>query len=250
MATPAKELQFTTATRPLEYNQLPWGDLIYGTKEQLASLGIAVAGAFPGEPGSSRRCLTVTDPRGFKCRIEACDYREEGVFCASIPLPGRDVPEPTFEYFSPGVLKQENIWTDDYVGTADALAAAGLIRLDQLPGRPGMRKVVVTILPDGSLPQGAANAKCPQATEPGARQIRRASTTSYRVSVYVEADEKSRRYDAYARSRYDWEEQMRRVPRPAPLHARLLTFASGQTASTPAKPTRRTVGNVIYLSRA
>jgi hypothetical protein len=37
-----------TAARPLEYNQLPWGDLIYGTKHQLRSIGIGVDSEFPG----------------------------------------------------------------------------------------------------------------------------------------------------------------------------------------------------------
>lgn len=248
MAKAALERQDTSATRPLEYNQLAWGDLIYGTKDQLRSIGITVAAPFPGEDGCSRRRLVVTDPRGFKCRIEACDYREQGVFAVSIPMPGREPPQPAWQNVAPGVRRQENTWTDDYVGTAEALAAAGLVTLDRLPGQPGMRKVIVTILPDGSLPPGAANARCPDAKEAGARQIKRASKTNYQVSVFVDFEERSRRYEADARLRREWEAQMRLRSRPAPLHARLLTCAPTEIAAV--TPERRSVGNVIYLSGA
>jgi hypothetical protein len=248
MITPSFTRQDSTVTRPLEYNQLPWGDLIYGTKDQLRSLGVAVDTAFPGEEGEHRRRIAVTDPRGFKCHIEKCDYREEGVFCASIPLPGREQPEQPLESFAPGVLRQENTWTDDYVGTADALAAAGLILLEQLPGQPGMRKVIVTILPDGSLPKGRSSAKFHEDKEPGTKQITRASKTTFRVAVFVEADEKLRRYDVYARVRREWEGRMRLMPRPAPLHARLLK--TKQNERMPAITKFRTIGNVIYLPGA
>lgn len=248
MGTPALARKNTTATRPLEYNQLAWGDLIYGTKEQLTSLGIVVTEAFPGAEGRSRNRLVVTDPRGFKCQIEPCRYREPGVFCVSIPLPGRKPPEQPFDDFAPGVLRQENTWTDDYLGSAEALFAAGLIRLDQLPGQPGMRKAIVTILPDGSLPTGAPTANSAEAKEPGAKSIKRASKNRYQVSVFVDADERSRRYAAYAQSRREWEDRMRSIPRPPPLHARLVTLARKEEA--PASPARRTIGNVIFLQEA
>lgn len=243
MVKAASTRQNTIPTRPLEYNQLPWGDLIYGTKDQLRSLGIAVDIPFPGEDGGSKRRLRVIDPRGFKCQIEACAYREEGVYCASIPLPGREAPEPPLLPFAAGVLSQENTWSDDYLGTADALVAAGLIRLDQLPGQPGMRKVIVTLLPDGSP------ARASEAHEAGAKQISRASQGRYRVAVFVDDHERSRRYDAYARSRREWEERMGQTPRPAPLHARLLSASASQD-SAPAIPRYRAVGNVIYLARS
>lgn len=245
MAKPAFDRQEPTAPRPLEYNQLAWGDLIYGTKDQIRSLGVAVAASFPGEDGCGKRRLTVTDPRGLKCLIEKCHSREAGIFCAAIHLPGREPPEQPFEDYAPGVRRQENTWSDDYLGTADALAAARLLHLEQLPGQPGMRKHVVTILPDGSLAQGAPNVRHFLATAAGARRITRASGASFQVSIFVADDEKSRRYAAYARSRREWETQMRRLPRPPPLHARLVIFASTEKAAATAE--YRTVGNVTYL---
>ncbi|MBK8760412.1 MAG: hypothetical protein IPM03_08245 [Sulfuritalea sp.] len=54
-----------TNTSPLgepgfEYHQQLWGDMIYGTREQLQSIGIAVGMAFPGESGGPKRQMTVT----------------------------------------------------------------------------------------------------------------------------------------------------------------------------------------------
>ncbi|MFZ3081409.1 hypothetical protein [Rhodoferax ferrireducens] len=42
--------------------------------------------------------------------------------------------------FAPGVIRNEFGWTDEYIGTAEALVSAGLVRADQLPGQPGMPK--------------------------------------------------------------------------------------------------------------
>lgn len=79
-----------------------------------------------------------------------------------------------WEDFSPGVRKNEIWWGDRYEGTAVALSNAGLIRPDQLPGQPGMRKTTVTILPDGTLPKGPKTVS----KEPGAKQIMRRYATS------------------------------------------------------------------------
>lgn len=234
------------AGQPLEYHQLPWGELIYATAAQLRRLGLGSAAAFPGEIGCSRRRLTVIDPRGLRCQIEACASRGAEIFVASIRLPGRAQPEPVSKTFAPGVRKIKTAWTDDYLGTAPALAAAGLIRPEQLPGRPGMRKVVVSLLPDGTLADGA-RARSAAAHAAGAKSIRRASRTSYRVSVIVDADERTRRYDDEARARWAWEERMRALPRPAALG----------TAGAPMRGDKarliaacRTIGNVTYLPSA
>ncbi len=233
--------------RPLEYNRMPWGDLIYGTKYQLRNIGIGVDTEFPGEAGNSKRRLTVRDPRGFKCQIENCDHLEEGIFSATIRFPGRDQPQPEFEAFAPGVRRLENIWSDDYVGTAEALAAAGLISLDQLPGQPGMRKTIVTVLPDGSVPTGPSKTKGPGVNDPGAKRIMRASKATYLVSVLVESHERARRHEAHAQSRCDWEERMRAMPQPARLDSHLPNLAIRKARSIPAC---RTVGNVFYLPGA
>lgn len=247
MAKPRLASQNEAAARPLEYNQLPWGDLIYGTRHQLRKIGIGVDTKYPDEEGSSRRRVTVSDPRGFRCQIETCDYRAEGIFSATIRLPGREQPQPEFEPFAPGVLRQENIWSDDHIGTAEALAAAGLIRLDQLPGQPGMRKAIVTILADGSVPAGPSKAKYSNIGELGAKRITRASKTNYQVSVLVEPRERVRRYEGYAQSRCDWEEGMRSMARPARLDASLPNLANLKARIIAAS---RTLGNVVYLPTA
>lgn len=200
-----------------EYHQYSWGDLIYGTKEQLQSIGIAVGMAFPGEPGGPKRSLRVTDPRGLTAKVEASGYKGEGIFSVSIPFPGRDIPASASSIFAPGVKKEELTWGDSYTGTALALAAAGLVRHDRLPGQPGMRKTIVTILPDGSLPTGAPTANCREAREPGSIHITRKSKTTYCVHITLPGDEQERRHQARARAEREWEAKMKSLPRPAPL---------------------------------
>lgn len=202
----------------LEYEQLPWGDLIYGTKEQLQSIGIAAGMAFPGEPNGPKRSLQVTDPRGFTTKVEASSYKGEGIFSASISFPGRDRPEyGRVTDFSPGVSKRESPWGDIFTGTAESLSAAGLIRHDQLPGQPGMRKVTVTILADGSLPKGSPTANCREADEPGVIRISRKSKALYEVCVRVSDEEAQRRSDEHSRAEREWENRMMSLQRPAPL---------------------------------
>lgn len=49
-----------------------------------------------------------------------------------------------FRLFAPGVQLTESWSTNAYTGTAEALVSAGLARLDQFPGQPGMGKSCVT----------------------------------------------------------------------------------------------------------
>jgi hypothetical protein len=201
-----------------EYKQLPWGDLIYGTKEQLQGIGIASGMAFPGEPNGPKRSLRVTDPRGLKARVEASNYRGDGIFSASISFPGRERPEHGHVTdFAPGVSKEETLWGDLFTGTAESLSSAGLVQRDQLPGQPGMRKVIVTILADGSLPKGAPTANCREAREPGTIRITRKSKALYEVCLHVSDEEEQRRRDEYSRAEREWENRMMSLPRPAPL---------------------------------
>lgn len=202
----------------LEYNQLPWGDLIYGTKEQLQGIGIAAGMAFPGEPNGPKKSLRVADPRGLKARVEASNYRGDGVFNASISFPGRDRPEHGHVTdFAPGVSKREALWGDEFTGTAESLSSAGLVRRDHLPGQPGMRKVTVTILADGSFPKGAPTANCREANEPGSIRISRKTKTLYEVCIRVSDEEEQRRRDEHSRADREWEARMMSLPRPAPL---------------------------------
>lgn len=231
----------------IEYRKQSYGDLISGTKEQLQGLGIAVGMAFPGEEGGPKRHLIVKDPRGYKCDIREWYNHGIAVFFASIPFPGRDQPIDERVSFASGVHLTRSTRTDDYVGTAESLVASGLIRLDQLPGQPGMRKVRVTILPNGSLPTGAPNAYCSEAKAPGAKSIRRVSKSTYEVSIFVDEDEQTRRDIASTRRRDAWEARMMAMPRPAPLNASLSLLR--KIEKTRVIPKCRTIGNVIYLPR-
>lgn len=206
------------ATPPeLEYGCQPWGDCIYGTKEQLQSIGLGVGTPFPGEEGEPRKKIKVTDPRGFTATIS---YFTDGIFNASIRFPGRERPkEDEWKPFYFGVRKRERCsWYDEYIGTAEALVAAGLVRDGQFPGMPGMRKVCVTILPDGTLPTGSPTANCSKAKEPGAKWIEKKAKGTYCVSVCVQEDEKDRRQEKNKREELEWEKRMAALPRPEPLH--------------------------------
>jgi hypothetical protein len=46
--------------------------------------------------------------------------------------------------YAPGVRVTEYFYCNEYCGTAEALVSAGLARLDQFPGQPGMGKSCVT----------------------------------------------------------------------------------------------------------
>lgn len=241
-----------TNTSPLgepgfEYNQQLWGDHIRGTKEQLQRIGIAVGMAFPGETDGPKRQLKTTDHRGFPVTITESNYYGEGIFSALIPLPGRREPDhfDPWTDCAPGVKKKTISRRDEYVGTAAALNNAGLVRLDQLPGQPGMRKTRVTILPDGT-PQNGRTSNCSEAREPGAKKIERASKNTYMISIVVPLDEEQRRDNEYQRKRNEWENRMRSLPRPAPLIA-LPNDARSCTAPRKAAPKYRADGNVLYL---
>jgi hypothetical protein len=148
--------------------------------------------------------------------VEASTWNGEGIFSVTIPFPGRDMPEFITD-FANGVTKQAYAWGDAFTGTAESLSAAGLVRLDQLPGQPGMRKVTVTILADGSLPKGAPTANCREAREPGTTRITRKSKALYEVCLHVSDEEEQRRRDEHSRAEREWENRMMSLPRPAPL---------------------------------
>lgn len=165
-----------------EYAQCPWGDSIFGTKEQLQAIGIAVGMAFPGEPWAPKRHIKTIDPRGFPTKVTPFDF-DAGTYHASISFPGRDRPNGEgWTDYAPGVMKNSHgWWFDEYRGSAEALVVAGLVGTGQFPGAPGMRKVWVTILPDGTLSTGTSNTK-----DPGAKTIARASKNTFIVTVTKE----------------------------------------------------------------
>lgn len=200
----------------IKYEYTPWGETISGSKEALQRLGIAVGMAFPGEPGAPKRCVKTLDPRGFPARIIKSYLGED--YSACIDLPGRERPKDAPEIaFASGVVVQERYHFSAYTGTADALVAAGLVLPGQFPGQPGMRKVIVTIFADGTLPSGAPTIRHRRADEPGAKRVQRASKTTYQVRINVPEDESERRREAYFVAQDKYEAKMRALQRPTPL---------------------------------
>jgi hypothetical protein len=208
----------TAPAARIKYRELDWCDCIEGTKEQLQALGLGIGLAFPGEVGGPRFDLLVRDPRGFPVRItNRCREREES-FTAYIRFPGwPEMPSWSSEWGPEvhGVKKREGLTVDEYVGSEGALAAAGLVRPDQLPGKPGMRKVRVTILPDGTLPIGGRTASTGRAA--GIRWIERANRSAYSVSIRVTEEVGTRRLEAHRAANAKWVLQVRALPRPARL---------------------------------
>ncbi|MBI4293641.1 MAG: hypothetical protein HY661_19365 [Betaproteobacteria bacterium] len=229
-----------------EYAQQPWGDLIYGTREEIQSIGIGVGMAFPGEPGGKMHRVNVVDPRGFPAEIENAQFwKGRGIYAVCIRFPGREREQAPSTQFAPGVKRRDWGCHDEYVGTADALVSAGIVNAGHFPGMPGMRKVKVTVLPDGSLPQGAPSANCSEAKKPGTKYVERASRTTYRVCVRVSEEEDRRRSDESSRAEREWEARMRALPRPAPLVD--LPEVIEPSAGAPKAPGYRAEGNVIFL---
>ena len=203
----------------LEYTECHWGDVIRGTKEQLQALGLGVGLAFPGEVGGPRLELRVRDHRGYPVKI-AISWHDEGIFAAYLHFPHwpKDPQSnQVWAAFADGVKRREFLWFDEYRGSAEALANAGLARIDQLPGMPGMRKVRVSILPDGSLPIGGRTAALRLRNLPGARWIEKASKSTYNVNIVVTEEERHRRKRADEIAYYAWMRQVDSLPRPARL---------------------------------
>lgn len=142
--------------------------------------------------------------------------------------------------FAPGVTFRESLRSDIYVGTADALVTAGLMKEGQFPGQAGMRKVVVTIFADGTLPTGAPTANHRRAGESGAMRVRRASKTTFRVSVHVPDEVSESRMTAYRAAMAECKTGMRAIPRLPPPRP------GGIGAAHPAP----TASNVIDLRAA
>jgi hypothetical protein len=200
----------------LRYTECWWGDLIYGSKEQLQALGLGIGRAFPGELGGPKRVLSVHDPRGYIAKLES---RDDGIFCASIRFPHvPERPRIAARQAFPGVMVTAGPWADEYTGSVEALIAAGLVQASQLPGMPGMRSVRVRIYADGSMPGGPRNS--PHETrlkDPGAREIERVSKSSFRVSIYVTPEEHRRRQEASNEAEEAHIRLARALPRPPRL---------------------------------
>ena len=225
------------------YKLLRWGDLIYGTPEQLRRIGIGLDIHFPGHDDGRWRRICV-DPRGFKVDLHFNSVDGGGIFVASITFPGRQFDVGAVaKQFAPGVELREETHGDVYTGTADALVAAGIVPAGHFPGWPGMLKTTVNIKPDGSMERF-----CKMARAPGGRyiqQISKGQRPTYRVAVGVSSEIEEAREEGAQRLRGEWELRMDALPRPAPLIDLPGFRASPKIKMT---PKYRTEGNVITLA--
>lgn len=220
------------ATEFFQYKELLWGDLIYGTKHLLQKIGIGKGVLFPGEEGGPKKKFSTVDPRGFGCVVAEASHMGNEIFSASIRFPGRERQYglSDWEYFAPGVQRKVIHWSDEFIGTADDLIAASIVPPGYFPGLPGMRKTRVTILPDGSLPQGAPTSNfCRSERGAGTKSIERASRTKFRVTLTIPEELAEQRSEAFAKADAEWEQKMLHLPRPPRLDA-LLTKAKNEEA--------------------
>lgn len=201
-----------------------WGELIEGPKELIQAFGIATGALFPGEPGGPARSLTVIDRRGFSVKVTLSIFRGEGKpphYVASIPYPDRVWANPCPGVFAPGVLWQANVWGDVFVGSAEALILAGLVAPGQFPGQPGMRRVRVSIAPDGAVIGGPPTAKDSRARLPGSKRIEAAGKAGYRVTIGVTEEVENRRRAAANAQESAWRAAMEQRACPEALHGPL-----------------------------
>jgi len=56
----------------------------------------------------------------------------------------------TKQVHAPGVLVSHELGADCFTGTAEDLVAAGLVRMEQLPGQPGNGTTTVSFRADGT----------------------------------------------------------------------------------------------------
>lgn len=108
-----------------------------------------------------------------------------------------------------------SIWWDEYIGTAEELIAAGLVRDEELPGRPGNGKCMVTFTAEG-LRAIKGNPKGSNGVA-GYRKILKCSMHRYSVCRSVGQVEAERRREAYFEERRQREERMRSWPFPVCL---------------------------------
>ena len=196
-----------------KYSCSPWDETIHATKEQLQSFGIGEGLLFPGEQGGPKRAIIVTDPRGYKAEIR--EY-VEGRFIVDITYPGREYHHMDHTPALPNLRALQSDWVDEYVGTAEALIAAGLVRCGQLPGLPGGPKMRTTVLADGTVAKGSADWRAH--FKEGNKQITKVSKSTFRIAVTLSDSENQRRQTASIAHRREWEAQWMDAPCPAPLH--------------------------------
>lgn len=222
----------TTAVEPRVYmHHLWWGELLYGSKARIQALGIAEGRAFPGEVDGPRRVLNVKDPRGFKTRIQIHwvfdSGRHASGFSVSISYPGRTLAVAEWRDAYPGVRVCKAVsWFDEFVGTAEALVASGLLREGQFPGLVGMRRVRVRIAPDGAVIDGPPTAPDARSRMVGSKCVEKVGASTWRVQVRVSDEVSELRSEIQAAKEWAGKAAFERMPRPpalaSALHLRLV----------------------------
>ena len=102
---------------------------------------------------------------------------------------GRFYTPPATVRDVPGLeLNAHDTETNYYVGTAEAIVASGIARLDQLPGQAGLPATVVSY-----RPEGATKADGFYGRQPGFVKINRRLDGRYGVALNVDAEERARR---------------------------------------------------------
>jgi hypothetical protein len=135
----------------------------------------------------------------------------DNIFQAAIHFPNRERPDDSpWKDYSAGVRKRELPYHDEYRGESEALVAAGIVQLRYLPGQPGMNKMRVTILPDGTTPTNSRG-------QPDAITIERIRKNRFSVLVRVAEEEAEIRNEASSFAKQEWERWLSSIPRPAPL---------------------------------
>lgn len=203
-----------TTKKPLEYSECLWGDFIIGTKAQLQSLGIGVRSAFPGEPGAPKRLVRVIDPRGFPAEISPWSGADR--FHARIPFPAWPRPrDPSCIQIAvaTGVVKTCRTLFDQYLGTPAALIAAGIVRVDQIPGPGKARLKTARFFPDGRLCAAGQTGW----SAPGGLSIHLISLSRMSVRISVTDRERESREADVKRAHAQWEREVTALRRPAKL---------------------------------
>lgn len=199
-----------------DYQRTAWGEIMYGTKQDVQLFGIATNTLLPGEPAGPKRKLNTVDPRGFPCGITTRLNRFDGVYCVLISMPDREPPwkaPEIWEVFAPGVSRYEYPGYDNYKGSAEALIAAGLVKAAHIPGSPGMQKTCVTVSADGTVIRGAHFGSLP----PDSIDISIAGENQYLLRKVLPSEISQARLSA-VRARDDaYHQRMRKLAHPPML---------------------------------
>ncbi len=205
---------YTADGQGYSYEELFWGDLIYGGKEVLLRMGIGVGKPFPGEPGGNKKFVKTEDPRGFACKLEICTW---GAFpyCARIEHPELQCRwgEEDWRPYAAGILFRPSAWHDDYRGTAEALTATGLVPAGRFPGMPGMCATSQTFYANGTTPKNDGQNARHLKNSAGSMVVKKISKNHFEVSITVPKEVGEKRLAEYLARREAWEASMKTLPR-------------------------------------